>query len=1022
MSTFVLFLILGLGSGAVYAALGLGLVVTYRSSGVVNLATGAIALYVAYSYTLLRQGKVLDPIPGVDNTPSIGTGPLGFWPAFALSLVIAGALGALLYLLIFRPLRAAPAAAKAVASVGVMVVLQALLATEVGSAAVSVSPIFPFHVYQILGSRVPGDRLWFTAVIILIAIALTAWFQFTRFGLATRAAAESEKGAFVTGLSPQRIALVNWALSTMIAGIGGVFIAPIVPLTPAAYSLFIVAALAAALVGNFTKIGVTVAAALVIGMLQSEATYLQGKSWAPESGLTDLVPLIVILLFLVVRGQELPARGAIIQQTLGRAPRPRGYLVPGAVIAVAGFVSLALTHNSMRGAIITTLVMAVIALSQVVVTGYSGQISFAQLTIAGVGAFSLTRIQFQLHVPFPIAPLLAAVFAMIVGVVVGLPALRIRGLPVAVVTLALAAALQNLWFNNPQWNGGLEGAPINDPTIFGVNLGVGSGHSYPHLSFGVLCLIVLLLVAGGVAVLRRSRLGAAMLAVRANERAAAASGISVSRIKLAAFAIGGFLAGLGGAMLGYQQTTADVSSYTAMGGLAFFTTAYLAGVTSVSGGINAGIIAAGGVAYTLVNNGVPLWIYVLLVGLLLVGVMELAWPKFTRPALAVVALGAVLAAFLHHGPIQLGEYYAAISGILLILTVILNPEGIVGPMHTQLAVLREKLSARRARTRAAAPAAVTADGIADGPAAADAAGASAPDEPAGAGRPAGGQPDRAAGPLLTVSDVGVRYGGVIANEDVSFEVFPGEIVGLIGPNGAGKTTLLDAITGYARATGSVKLGARSLDALKPYQRSRSGLGRTFQGIELYDDLSARENVEVGTMATRAQRADGAGHAGASGPGASGPDGSSPGAGSPDEVRADRKHPAVGIDAYFKLLGLHTVADQPVRQLSVGQRQLVSVARALAGRPSIVLLDEPAAGLDVSESRWLGERLRAIRDAGTTILMVDHDMGLVLDVCDRIVVLNLGRVVAVGTPAEIERNDDVKRAYLGTTHAGMESAT
>ena len=998
MGTFVLFLILGLGSGAVFAALGLGLVVTYRSSGVVNLATGAIALYVAYTYAFLRQGKLVDPIPGLDPTPSIGTGPLGFWPAFAISLVIAGLLGALLYLLIFRPLRAAPAAAKAVASVGVMVVIQALLATGIGSSVVSVSPIFSYHVYQILGSRVPGDRLWFTAVIIVIAVGLTLWFRFTRFGLATRAAAESEKGAFVTGLSPQRIALVNWALSTIIAGVGGVLIAPIVPLIPDAYALFIVAALAAALVGNFTKIGVTVAAALVIGMLQSEATYLQGKSWAPQSGLTDLVPLIVILVFLVLRGQELPARGAIIQQTLGLAPRPRGYTVPAVVIAVAGFVSLALTHNSMRGAIITTIVMAIIALSQVVVTGYSGQISFAQLTIAGVGAFSLTRIQFQLHVPFPFAPLLAAVFAMIVGVVVGLPALRIRGLPVAVVTLALAAVLQNLWFNNPQLNGGLGGAPIKDPSIFGLDLGVGSGHSYPHLSFGVLCLIVLLLVAGGVAVVRRSRLGAAMLAVRANERAAAASGISVSRIKLAAFAIGGFIAGLGGAMLAYQQTTADVSSYTAMGGLAFFTTAYLAGVTSISGGINAGLIAAGGIIYTLINRGVPLWIYVLLIGLLVVGLVQLAWPRLTRPALVAAALAAVAAAVFHHGGIALGEYYAAISGVLLILTVILNPEGIVGPLQTQLAVLREKLRARRtpagpdlADALAPADGAATADELAPD----DALVPSAPGSAAGrtgAGSPSsGGQTDGAARPLLTVSGVGVRYGGVVANEDVSFEVFPGEIVGLIGPNGAGKTTLLDAISGYARATGSVELAGRKLDALKPYQRSRDGMGRTFQGIELYDDLSVRENVEVGTMAARASRTDG-------------------------------NHPARGADDYFKILHLEAVADQPVRQLSVGQRQLVSVARALAGRPDIVLLDEPAAGLDVTESRWLGGRLRAIRDAGTTIVMVDHDMGLVLDVCDRIVVLNLGKVIAVGPPAEIERNDEVKRAYLGTTHADVEPAS
>jgi ABC-type branched-subunit amino acid transport system ATPase component/branched-subunit amino acid ABC-type transport system permease component len=958
MSTVILFLILGLGSGAVYAALSLGLVVTYRSSGVVNLASAAIALYIAYTYAYLRMGQLVDPIPGLSPTVSLGTGALGFWPALLISLVVAGVLGALLYALIFRPLRAAPAAAKAVASVGVMIVLQALLATQLGSSAVTVAPIFPAHVYQMLGSRVPGDRLWSAAVIIGVSIALGLWFRLSRFGLATRAAAESEKGAFVTGLSPQRIALVNWALSTAVAGVGGVLVAPIVPLTPGSYSLFIVAALAAALVGNFTRIGVTVAAAVVIGMLQSEATYLETKSWLPSSGLTDLVPLLVILIFLVLRGQELPSRGAIIAKTLGRAPRPRGYVAPGVVIVVLGLGSLTVTHGSMRAAVITTLVMAVIALSQVVVTGFTGQISFAQLTLAGVGAFSLTRIQQQLHVPFPFAPLLAAVVAMVIGVVVGLPALRIRGLPVAVTTLALAAALQDLWFDNPDYNGGFAGSPVGDARIFGLDLGVGSGHSYPNLSFGILCLIVLLLAAGGVAV----------LAVRANERSAAASGVSVAQVKLIAFAIGGFLAGLGGSMLAYQQTSADYSSYTAVGSVTFFATVYIAGITSVSGGINAGVIAAGGIAYTLVNNGVPLWIYVLLVGLLLVGIVQLVRPALARAALAIVGLASVAAAFAHHGGIQLGTYYAAISGVLLILTVILNPEGIVGPVHTQLAALRHKLGARRSPAPSVPPA--------EAPAAAAAA-----QQP----RPAGS--DR---PLLTVSAVGVRYGGVIANEDVSFEVFPGEILGLIGPNGAGKTTLIDAITGYARATGSVELLGAKLDARKPYQRSRDGLGRTFQGIELYDDLSVRENVEVGMTAARFSRATGI-------------------------------QPTAGIDDYFTILDLQAVADHPVQQLSVGQRQLVSIARALAGRPTIVLLDEPAAGLDVTESRWLGERLRAIRDAGTTVIMVDHDMGLVLDVCDRIVVLDLGKIVAVGTPREIERNEVVRRAYLGTTHASAETA-
>ena len=450
---------------------------------------------------------------------------------------------------------------------------------------------------------------------------------------------------------------------------------------------------------------------------------------------------------------------------------------------------------------------------------------------------------------------------------------------------------------------------------------------------------------------------------------AAASGIDVARVKVIAFAIGGFLAGLGGALLGYQQTSAAEPSFDVLAGIALFAIVYLAGVTSISGGILAGVLAAGGIVFTLLNSA-----------------------------------------------ISLGEWYAVISGILLVFTVIQNPEGIVGPVHEQIAWLRARLHSRLGR-RAAAPVTASRAGAAAGLAAvpdlaADAGQPATATEPSGAGA-ADGAGAAAPAPhrvhtttsdvLLSVTGAGVRYGNVVAVDDVSFEVRGGEIVGLIGPNGAGKTTLIDAVSGFATATGGVDLGGRQLRTLKPHQRSRNGLGRTFQGIELYDDLSVRENVEVGTTAARyAARAnpDGARHA------ANG-----------------RSAPSHGdIDLFLNILHLGEVGDAPVKELSVGQRQLVSVARALAGRPRVVLLDEPAAGLDSTESRWLGERLRAIREAGITIVMVDHDMNLVLDVCDRIVVLDLGRVIATGTPQEIQRNPDVTKAYLGTTHAAAVEPT
>ncbi|MFI6467000.1 ATP-binding cassette domain-containing protein [Streptomyces sp. NPDC050538] len=917
MSQYVVFLLLGLGSGAVFGALALALVLTFRSSGVVNFATGATALYSAYTYAFLRQGELLVPLPGVPKKLGLG-GPLGLFPAMVISVALAAVLGVALYGLVFRPLRTAPPVAKAVASIGVMLVIQAVLAAAVGTGAVSVKAILPNDPVSWGGSLIPGDRLWFAAVIVVLTVVLALVFRLTRFGLTARAAAESEKGALVSGLSPERISVANWALSSAVAGLSGILIAPIVPLVPVSYTLFIVPALAAALVGNFTALIPAVGAGLVIGMLQSELQFLQGKwSWLPQAGLAQLVPLAVILAYLVVRGRPLPSRGSLIQQALGRAPRPDRVLVPAVVSTALAVVVLFATTGSIRAAVITSLTLAVISLSLVVVTGFAGQVSLAQLTLAGVGAFSLSRLSVEWGVPFPFAPLLAALAATVIGVVIGLPALRIRGLPAAVVTVALAVALEAFWFRNTQLNGGLGGSKVPSPRLFGIDLGIGAGDDYPRIPFALLCLVVLLLVGLGVAWLRRSRLGAAMLAVRANERSAAAAGIDVARTKIVAFAIGAFIAGLGGALLGYQQTVADAEMFTAIGGLGLFATAYLAGITALSGGLVAGVMGAGGLLPVLLDRA-----------------------------------------------LSLGEWYDVIMGIGLVITVITNPEGLVGPAH--------ELSARLRRKRRPSALGQDADILAE----------SAPSS-----RPPVPEPGEV---LLAVRDVGVRYGGVVAVDAVSFDVRSGEIVGVIGPNGAGKTTLLDAISGYNRSSGTVEFDGRVISSLKPHQRGRAGLGRTFQGIELYEDLSVEENVLVGEAAAL--------HGG-------------------DHVGSAR-----GLELrnrLFETLHLSRFRNQPARELSQGRRQLVSIARALAGRPRMLLLDEPAAGLDSAESRWLGDRLRAVRADGVTVLLIDHDMGLVLDVCDRIVVLDIGKVIADGTPAEIKADPRVTTAYLGATHVDMD---
>ncbi|MGY3555464.1 ABC-type branched-subunit amino acid transport system ATPase component/branched-subunit amino acid ABC-type transport system permease component [Williamsia sp. R60] len=926
--THIGFLLLGLGSGAVFAALALALVMTYRSSGVVNFATGAQALLAAYVYAFLRRGELLIPIPGLQESVSIGGDP-GVIPSILIAMAISALFGMLLYVAVFRPLRNAPPIAPAVASIGVLLIIQASIATQVGTQSQSVTPILPRDVVEFMDIRIPMDRVWFAAIIVAVGIALTLWFRFTRFGLATRAAAESEKGALVSGLSPQRIALANWAISAAVAGLAGVLIAPIVPVVPGAYTLFIVPALAAALVGNLTAIGPAIAAAFAIGMVQSELTYLQTDwSWLPSSGTAQLVPLIVILVFLVLRGRPLPTRGAIVQRSLGRAPRPRNLVIPVVVGVAIGVVALLVTSGGTRSGVIFTLVYAFIGLSWVVVTGYAGQISLAQLSLAGVAAFSLNRFAEAWGVPFPLAPLLAALVATVIGVLVGLPALRIRGLPVAIVTLALAVAVEALWFRNTDWNGGLSGSPISSPELFGVDLGIGSGDSYPRLTFGFMCLILLVIAGLAVALLRRSRLGAAMLAVRANERSAAAAGIAVSRTKIIAFAIGAFIAGLGGALLGYAQTTATADTFSAIVGLSMFATVYIAGVTSLAGGIVVGVIAPGGILYTLLNNS-----------------------------------------------FSLGHWYEIVAGIGLILTVIIEPEGVVGPWHRMV----DRIHDRYTHSRRRVPEAYDDSFLED-----EAAG-TATDVGPGPGTPAIGDV------VLRIDSVGVRYGGVVAVNDASFDVREGEIVGLIGPNGAGKTTLVDALSGFAPATGRVELLGKNISELPPHRRMWSGMGRTFQGIELYEDLSVEENVAVGQEAAR--------HGG------------------PHTEWSEDEDYMTGL---FRVLKLDDVRDRPVRELSQGHKQLVSVARALAGRPRMVLLDEPASGLDSTESAWLGQRLRGVRDYGVTILLIDHDMGLVLEVCDRVVVLDLGAVIADGPPSAIRTDPKVKQAYLGTSDEGESS--
>jgi branched-chain amino acid transport system ATP-binding protein len=253
--------------------------------------------------------------------------------------------------------------------------------------------------------------------------------------------------------------------------------------------------------------------------------------------------------------------------------------------------------------------------------------------------------------------------------------------------------------------------------------------------------------------------------------------------------------------------------------------------------------------------------------------------------------------------------------------------------------------------------------------------------------------------LLKTYDLTVRYGGLAANADVNLEVPEGKLVGLIGPNGAGKTTFIDAITGFTGiSSGRVEFDGTDLAGLTPDRRAHLGLARTFQSLELFEDLTVRENLLAAaerptwwSFALDLIR--------------------------PPKTSAENEARVAGA---LDVLGIRDVAERLPMDLSHGQRKLVGVARALAAKPKLLLLDEPAAGLDTAESQLLGQHLRNFLDTGTSIFLIDHDMGLVLNVCDYIYVLDFGKIIAEGTPAEIRKDPAVVQAYLGQSAGEMQA--
>ncbi|XPP27126.1 MAG: ABC transporter permease [Leucobacter sp.] len=650
------FLLLGLTASSLIAALSLSVVVTYRASGVVNFAVGANAGFVAYAYWALTTKGVLFlgfPIPILPSGAEVPP-----WLALVVSLVLAAILGLLQYFLVYRFLREASVLARVVASSGVLLVLQASVILSFGTDTRSVPSAIPSGQISFGGGvALSSDRIAAVVFVIVAVVLLTLLYQKTRFGVRTRAAADCRKGALLVGIAPGPLDAVNWVLASVIAGAAAVFVTPVIGLQPNSMMLFTVPVLGAALLARFTSFWMAAVAGVAIGSLQALVTWTQGMDWFPRSGnapipgIKEALPFVIIAVILLLRGSSLPGRAAEGSPRLPRAPRPNHLVIRFGVGIVLALVVIVFAGPDWRQALSNSLIGIVLILSLVVVTGYLGSMTLAQVAIAGVAGFVLSKATQGWGWPGWAGVLIGLAAAIVVNLVVALPALRMRGIQLAIVTLAGAVAIQTLWFSNQEWGGGQDAAQVAPPEIFGIPLA--SADSFwngdglvPSPGFAFFLLVIVVLCAMGVVLLRRSRLGAQMLAVRGGEPAAASAGINVMLVKLIGFAIAGLLAGIAGVLYGYNFGLVTPGRFTDLLAISFLAIAFLGGITTVTGAVIAGMLVSQGIGMHLITT--------------------------------LFGIGS--------------DFQLLIAGLAVLVTVILNPDGIAGYFRSRFAGRRRQRS------------------------------------------------------------------------------------------------------------------------------------------------------------------------------------------------------------------------------------------------------------------------------------------------------------------------------------------